>query len=77
MPAGQQVAFEPALAGVLGQDLHHPAAGREMLVVGQALGLPRPLGRLEHGGQPVGGGLVGAEDAEISVFSLSRITSRR
>ena len=27
VPAGQQVALEPALAGVLGQDLHHPARG--------------------------------------------------
>ena len=35
MPAGQQVALEPALAGVLGQDLHHPAVGRQVLVDGR------------------------------------------
>ena len=35
MPAGQQVALEPALAEVLGEHLHHPAVGREVLVVGR------------------------------------------
>ena len=32
MPAGQQVAFEPALAGVFGKDLHDPAVGGEVVV---------------------------------------------
>ncbi len=30
VPAGQQVALQPALAEVLGEDLHHPAVGREV-----------------------------------------------
>ena len=33
MPAGEQIAFEPALALVLAEHLHHPAVGREMVVV--------------------------------------------
>ena len=33
MPPGQQIAFEPALAGMLAEDLHDPAVGREMVVV--------------------------------------------
>ena len=37
VPAGEQVAFEPALAQVLAEDLHHPAVGREVVVVGQDL----------------------------------------
>ena len=45
VPPGQQIAFEPALAGVLAEDLHHPAVRREMIVVGQDLGHPRAVGR--------------------------------
>ena len=41
VPAGEQVALEPALAQVLGQHLHHPAVGREVLVVGEDLGVTR------------------------------------
>ena len=33
VPAGQQIAFEPALALVLAQHLHHPPVGGEMVVV--------------------------------------------
>ena len=32
MPAGEQVALQPALAVVLGQDLHHPAVAGQVLV---------------------------------------------
>ena len=35
VPAGQQVALEPALAQVLAEDLHHAAVGREVLVAGR------------------------------------------
>ena len=34
VPAGQQIAFEPALALVLAQHLHHASVGRKMVVVG-------------------------------------------
>ena len=33
MPAGEQIAFQPALAHVLAEHLHHPAVRREMVVV--------------------------------------------
>ena len=71
MPAGEQVALEPALARVLAQDLHHAAVGREVVVVGQTLGHPGAVGRLEHGVQPVRGGLVGAEDAEVALVRVA------
>ena len=35
VPAGQEVALEPALAEVLGQDLHDPP-GRRLMLVGRA-----------------------------------------
>ena len=63
MPAGQQVALEPALAGVLGQDLHDPPVDGEVVVVGQGLGVPGAVGDLEDVLQPVGVVLVRARTA--------------
>ena len=35
MPPGEQIAFEPALAEMLAQHLHHAPVGRDVIVVGQ------------------------------------------
>jgi hypothetical protein len=64
VPAGEQVALEPALAQVLGEHLHHPPVGRQVVVVRQGLGHPGAVGDFEHGRQTVGGRLVGSDDAE-------------
>ena len=40
MPAGEQIAFEPALALMLAEHFHHPAVRREVVVVGKSLGHP-------------------------------------
>jgi len=67
VPAGEQIALEPALEGVLGEDLHDSAVGGEvpaLVVAGQALGEPCLARDLEEGVELVGGGLVGPEDAE-------------
>ncbi len=66
MSAGEQVALEPALAGVLAQDLHDPTVRREVLVVGQRVGHPGAVGDVEEGVEPVGGGFVGADDAKVA-----------
>ena len=65
VPAGQQVALQPALAEVLAEHLHHAPVGREVVVARLDLRHPRAVGLLEHGAEPVRGGLVGAEDAEV------------
>ena len=68
VPSGQQIAFEPALERVLAEHLHDPAVGCQfaaILVFGKILGKPGLLGHLIQRGQPVGGVLVRAEDAEI------------
>ena len=65
VPAGQQVALEPALALVLAQHLHHPPVRREVVVAGHDLRVPRAVGRLEQRREPVRGGLVGPEHAEV------------
>ncbi len=77
MPPGEQISFEPALAQVLAEHLHHPAVGRDMVVGRQDLARSeRAVGDLEHGVQPVGSGLVRAEDAEI-LCCLHCAASRR
>ena len=38
---GQEVALEPSLALVLGQHLHHPAVGGQVVVAGSAARRPR------------------------------------
>src|SRR5207248_1772198 len=52
--SGQQVALQPALAQVLAQDLHDAAVGREMVVSGQARGLPRASAASSSRGAPWG-----------------------
>ena len=67
MPTGEQVTLQPALALVLGEDLHHLAlaAHRVGRVGGQIVTQPL-LGRgLVDGLEPVGRGLVRAEHAEV------------
>ena len=68
VPAGQQVALEPALALVLGLSISitRPGAGQVLVDVGaEELGVPLLVGGLEHRLQPVGRRLVGAEDPEV------------
>ena len=67
VPAGQQIAFEPAFALVLAEHLHDPAGRGEVLVVGNGGGIPLPLGHFEQGFEPVGNRLVGPEDAEVAL----------
>ena len=72
--AGEQVALQPALAVVLGEDLHHPPVGADVLVLGAGVHQAAVLD-LEHGAEPVGVGLVGAEEAEVR--AARRWRSRR
>ena len=66
VPSGEQVTLEPALAKVLGQHLHHPTVGRKMIIAGEQLGIPGPVGLLEDQLEPVRGRLVGTHDAEVA-----------
>ncbi len=66
MPAGQQVAFEPALALVFAEHLQDAAVGRDVFVAGQDLGGRTAVGGLEDGAPAVRQELVGADDAEVA-----------
>jgi hypothetical protein len=65
VPAGQQVALQPALAGVLGEHLDHAPVGAQIQVDRKLILLPGLPGHLEHGAEAIGLGLVGAEDPEV------------
>ena len=53
MPAGEQIAFEPALAEMLAQHFHDAAVRARCDVVGFDRLHPDALGDLEHGVEPV------------------------
>ena len=66
--AGEDVAFEPAFEGVLGEHLHDAAVGSDLGavgVIGEDFGEPGFVAGLVDAVEFVGGGLVGAEDAEV------------
>ncbi len=64
VPAGEQVALQPALALVLGQHLHDPAVRGQVIIARLDPRVEGPAGGLEHGIEPVGGGLVRPEQPE-------------
>ncbi len=66
MPAGEEVALQPALAGVFGEDLQDPAVRVQVLVDGQGRFLPGLAAGGVDGLEAVGGGLVGADEAEVA-----------
>ena len=70
VPAGQQIAFEPALALVLAEHLHDPPVGGEMVVVGIGFRHPGAVGDLEHVLPAVRVAFVGAEQAEVARFHV-------
>ena len=65
--AGEDVALEPAFERVLAEHLHHAAVGGDLGAVGVfglVFGEPGLLASVVDAVEPVGGGFVGAEDAE-------------
>jgi hypothetical protein len=72
VPAGQQVPLQPALAGVFGQQLHHPAGPSKMDVHIGHLGAPDLVRHIEHRTEPVRLGLVRPDQAEVAVRRVRR-----
>ncbi len=66
VPAGQQVALEPPLALVLGQNLHDTPIGPQIRITGARLGIPRAAGLLEDGIEPVRSSLIRPEHTEVA-----------
>ena len=70
MPAGEQVAFQPALAQMFAQHLHDAAVGAEVDVDLLDLGHPLLAGHFQHGFETVRGGLVRAEHTKIPAIEI-------
>ena len=51
--AGEQIAFQPALACGLAQDLHRPAVGRQVIVGRQSFGYPDAVRHIQNGPEPI------------------------
>ncbi len=68
--SGQQVAFEPALAGGFAQDLHRAPVRRQVIVGGKPLGHPHTLGDIEDRPESIGGQLVRRDDAKVAPFGI-------
>ena len=62
----EQIPFEPALALMLGQHLHHAAVGREVIVGRQNLRHVAAIRDVEHVLPAIGVVLVGAEQAKVA-----------
>ena len=71
VPAGQQIAFQPTLAGMLGEDFHHAAVGRQVVVAVDMPCEPGAVGDLEQRLQAIGRGFVGAEHPEIVQVAIA------
>src|SRR5258708_35258889 len=65
MPPGEQIAFQPTLALMLAQHLHHPATRGEERIVCSGSGIPLAIGCFKNSLQPVGASFVWAKDAKI------------
>ena len=65
MTPRKQVAFEPSLAEMLTQYLHHAAVGTELIVDGNNLGHRAAFGGFKDGIQAIRIRFVGAEHAEV------------
>ena len=72
MPAGEEIALQPALALMLAEHLHHPAVGGEVIVVVVFLGHPCAVGDFERILPAVRVVLVRAEKPEVSRLHVQR-----
>ena len=77
VPPGQQIAFQPALAQVLGEHLHHPTGRCEVFIVGHGLRKPHLVGRLVDRVQAVGGGLIGSHQTEPVAVPRDHVPQER
>src|SRR5947208_5967523 len=67
---GKEIPFQPTLAGVLTQDLHHPPLRSQVsigiVILRKTIPLPDPIRHLKHRVEAVRGRLVWAEQPEIA-----------
>ena len=69
--AGEQVAFEPALAHVLAENFQDAAVGRDVIVGGNDDRVGLAIGEFEQRVQAIGAGFIRTEHQEIAVAAHS------
>ena len=70
VPAGQQIAFQPALALVFAEHFHHAAVGAEFVVVRVDLGQVAAIGHLQNILPAVRVVFIRAEQAEVLAIQV-------
>ena len=70
VPAGQEIPFQPPLALVLAEHLHHAAVGRQVVVVRVTIRHPGSVGDLHRVLPAVRVVLVGTEEAEVPLVHV-------
>ena len=70
VPAGQQIPFQPALALVLAEHLHHAAVRREVVVLRIDVGHVAAVGNLQHVLPAIGVVFIRTEEAEVLAFQI-------
>ena len=70
VPAGEQVALQPALALMFAEYLHYPPVGHQEFIGLFCPCRPLPAGNLKKRIQAVGKSFIGAEDPEISLLLI-------
>ena len=77
VPAGEQIAFEPALAHVLAEDFHDAAVGRDVVVDGNDFGGDSRLVTSNSGAQRLESVSSGETTRKFFASAFSFMTSRR
>src|SRR5438874_160739 len=76
VPSGEEIAFEPALTGMLAENFHDPPFRRQMIIAGKRVRHPSALRDFEKGAEPVRGGLIRTKDAEVPRVHIETASNR-
>src|SRR5207248_5672385 len=71
MAAGEEIAFQPSLTGVLAQHLHNPSIGSQVIILGTGLSHPGPVGDLKESAEPVRCQFVWCHHSKIPVLKIA------
>ena len=66
----EEIPFQPSLAQVLAENLHHPAVGRDVVVGLQDLRSGCTVRDVEQVRQAVRGGLIGTKNTDIALIPI-------
>src|SRR5207247_9577353 len=65
VPSGEEIAFEPALTGMLAENFHEPPFRRQMIIAGKRVRHPSVLRDFNKDAKPVRCGLITLDEASV------------